>query len=95
MAVEFQKYYIQLDNGQVVSRNCWTGGDTPPKDFILEIFRELRQFYFRDQVKDCGGLDLWKEQGTTALEQARIFWNRARLDAWITCKRQNLIEQTK
>lgn len=47
-------------------------------------FRELRKAFFREQLSECGGLDLWACAGTTALERARIFWNRAHLDAWAT-----------
>jgi hypothetical protein len=40
--------------------------------------------FFREQVRECGGLDLWACAGTSALERARIFWNAASLDAWRT-----------
>jgi hypothetical protein len=33
---------------------------------------------------ECGGLDFWKCAGTSSMERARIFWNRALLDAWAT-----------
>lgn len=66
----------------------WTGGSRPPtarkQAFFLMYFRRM---YFREQVKDCGGLDLWACAGTSALERARIFWNRANYDAWATVRR--------
>lgn len=94
MATAIGNYQIELSTNQVVDRQAWTGGDTPPKGFNDPVFRELRSFYFRDQLKDCGGLDYWKSAGTGSMERARIFWNRATLDAWITCKREKLIAQT-
>src|SRR5438093_2035419 len=47
-------------------------------------YRYLRPMFFREQVRECGGLDLWACAGTSALERARIFWNAASLDAWRT-----------
>ncbi len=73
-------------NGKTYQRHGWTGGDVPPKGFREPEFMGLVRAYFRDQVAECGGLDLWACAGTSALERARIFWNRARLDAWRTLK---------
>ncbi len=65
----------------------WTGGSTPTKeDKQSSAFRTLRKTLFRVQVANCGGLDLWKDAGTSALERARIFWNRATLDAWASIR---------
>ena len=67
---------------------AWTGGSTPPRGFwqVNSAFRALTRFLYREQVKDCGGLGLWACAGTSSLERARIFWNRARLDAWATLR---------
>ena len=73
-----------------VPRHAWTGGDTPPRRFNHPKYRELRHAYFRDQIADCGGLDLWVCAGTSVLERARIFWVRARGDAWRTGRTANL-----
>ncbi|HNC58649.1 MAG TPA: hypothetical protein PLP33_24700 [Leptospiraceae bacterium] len=52
---------IMLDNGNEYEQTAWTGGDTPDKTAKEnEDFRKLRRFFFRKQLKDCGGLDLWK-----------------------------------
>ena len=65
----------------------WTGGTTPSDaDKATPEFRRLRSQLFREEVLRCGGLDLWACAGTSALERARIFWNRARLDAWATIR---------
>lgn len=67
---------------------AWTGGSLPPQEFHKNStdFREIRSFCFRDQVKDCGGLDLWACAGTSGLDRARIFWNRATGTAWATLR---------
>ena len=86
------------------NRRAWTGGDTPPPGFRNRCpdYRRLVTAFFREQLQQCGGLDLWKFHsprreegdrlvtssatftGTGCIERARIFWNRARLDAWRT-----------
>lgn len=68
------------------ARRAWTGGDTPPPSERRRNHRYalLVRAFFREQLKECGGLDLWKCAGTSAMERARIFWNRAKLDAWRT-----------
>lgn len=64
-------------------RVAWTGGDSPSKETIKnKLFRQVRLAYFREDVGECGGLDLWACAGTSALERARIFWGRATADAW-------------
>lgn len=64
---------------------AWTGGTKPSEtDKRKPEFKSLRHFAFRESLRDCGGLDLWACAGTSALQRARIFWNRANLDAWRT-----------
>ena len=68
-------------------RRAWTGGSSPTKaDKQSPAFRALRREFFREQVADCGGLDLWACAGTSALERARIFWGRATYDAHATLR---------
>jgi hypothetical protein len=65
----------------------WTGGSTPTNaDKAKPEFRALRSELFREQLRQCGGLDFWKCAGTSCIERARIFWNRATLDAWATLR---------
>lgn len=73
-------------NGVRYARHTWTGGDTPPKGYNDPEFRALRQFLFREDVRDGGPLGLWACAGTSALERARIFWNHATLTAWRTLR---------
>lgn len=70
------------------NRKAWTGGDTPKDDLLFSDaeYLGLVKFFFREQLKECGGLDLWACAGTSALDRARIFWNRAKLDAYATLK---------
>ena len=71
--------------GRVYSRVAWTGADTPTSEVRHNRdYRYLRRMFFREQVRECGGLDLWACAGTSALDRARIFWHRATLDAWRT-----------
>lgn len=65
-------------------RKAWTGGNGKYEGCTHPDFEWLRRFFFREQVKDSGGLDFWACAGTTALERARIFWRRASLDAFAT-----------
>lgn len=73
-------------NLTVSNRRAWTGGDVPPAGFRRRCadYRALVSAMFQEQVRDCLGLDFWACAGTSALERARIFWNRAVLDAWRT-----------
>lgn len=77
---------IKLKSGKIVNRVAWTGGDLPPKNYRNKDYCELRSLFFREQVKDCGGLDLWACTGphNSSLCRARIFWGRAKHDAWRT-----------
>lgn len=71
----------------IIKRIAWTGGDTPTRQQKQNRkFKNLRSDLFREQVRECGGLDLWVCAGTSALERARIFWNRATLDAHATLR---------
>ena len=51
------------------------------------VFAGIRSLLFREYVRECGGLDLWECAGTTRWDRARLFWNRATLDAWRTVDR--------
>ena len=73
-------------NGTLYTRCAWTGGDTPPARHGDADYRAIRREFFREAVRDCGGLDLWACAGTSALDRARIFWKRARLDSWATIR---------
>lgn len=73
--------------GHCLPRVAWTGGESPPKRCRDSLYRATRSAYFREQVADSGGLDLWACAGTSPLERARIFWNRASGDAWATVSR--------
>lgn len=68
-------------------RIAWTGGSVPTKETrVSTLYRRLRRIYFRECLRDCGGLDFWACAGTSALERARIFWNQAKLDAHATLR---------
>jgi hypothetical protein len=75
---------ITTKSGKTYNRRAWTGGDSAPRGFRCKEYRQLRSAYFREQIADCGGLDLWACAGTSPLERARIFWGRASCDAWRT-----------
>src|SRR5205823_5999064 len=46
-------------SGHVYSRVAWTGGDTPTSEVRRNAdYRYLRRMFFREQVRECGGLDL-------------------------------------
>jgi hypothetical protein len=81
---------VQLNLGNSVhefDRIAWTGGDTPTKETRVSVFyRQLRRIYFREQLRDCGGLNLWACAGTSALERARMFWKHASYDAHATLR---------
>jgi len=51
------------------------------------VFAGVRSLLFREYVSECGGLDLWECAETSRWERARLFWNRANLDAWRTLER--------
>ena len=82
--------YTIKAGGCLYSRFAWTGGDIPPKGLRFKPYRELVRAYFREQIAECGGLDLWTCAGTSCLDRSRIFWNRARLDAWRTLRENYL-----
>lgn len=66
-------------------RVYWTGGSVPPKNHTKH--KELRKKFFMEDVQSPeGNLTFWKCAGTSVLERARIFWNRASLDAWATIR---------
>ena len=72
-----------------VERVCWTGGSCPPIGYKDLRFKKLRSAYFREQLLECQGLGLWKCAGTSCMERAHIFWNRASFDAWATIRDAN------
>jgi hypothetical protein len=76
---------ITTKSGKTYERRAWTGGDVPiVTSEATRAFKELRSAFFRESLRECGGLDLWKCAGTGSSERVRIFWNRASLDAWRT-----------
>jgi len=75
---------ITLLNGRQYSIRAWTGGKSDYRACTHPDFGWLRRWFFREEVKRCGGLDFWQCAGTSALQRARIFWNRASLDALAT-----------
>jgi hypothetical protein len=79
-------YMIGIDGSKfpVYPRRAWTGGNGNYHGCAHQDFKWLRRLFFREQVRECGRLDLWACAGTSALERARIFWNRASLDAFAT-----------
>lgn len=79
-------YTIHSRDGMPYPRRAWTGGDTAPAGLRHQsaMYRTLVSGFFRESLQECGGLDFWKCAGTSALERARIFWNRAKLDGWRT-----------
>lgn len=73
---------IQTKSGRVYKRIAWQGGDSAPKDLrkISRDFRNLITFFFKEQLEDFS--DFWKE--LPDMDTARIFWKRAKGDAWAT-----------
>jgi len=69
-----------------IPKVAWMGGDWPSKEEKSEVFKQMRRFLYKEQVNECGGLDLWVCAGTSVLERARIFWNRATADAWASIR---------
>lgn len=74
------KHVAQL----LANRRAWTGGDTPPRVWGNANRRRdwhlVRVVWFREQIREWAGF--WREP--VPLCVARIFWNRASLDAWRT-----------
>jgi len=87
---------IGTRGGAIYQRVAWTGGGTPESEPRLRkvdssrgiTFRELRREFFREQLRECGGLGLWKCAGTSSMERARIFWKRASADAYATMRNE-------
>lgn len=75
-----------------MQRCAWTGGSVPPEGYNTDLFRVIRRERFREQIADCGGLDLWKCAGTSSMERARIFWQRAKYDAWATIRNAGFVD---
>jgi len=67
---------------------AWTGGSRPPVGLTRtdKRYKGLVSFLFQGQLVECGGLDLWNCAGTTSIERARLFWTRAKYDAWATVR---------
>lgn len=65
---------------------AWTGGKSDYRAHRDNaLFRATRRAIFRDDIISGGvPLDYWACSGTSALQKARIHWNRARLDAMAT-----------
>lgn len=66
---------------------AWTGGKSPTRaDWQNNSkLRAITRYLFAKQHVESGvPLDYWACAGTTALERARILWNRAKLDAFST-----------
>lgn len=66
---------------------AWTGGKSPSKaDWRSNAkLRAITLYLFEKQHVESGvPLDFWACAGTTALQRARILWNRAKLDAFAT-----------
>lgn len=84
-------FTITTPKGATYNRRAWTGGDSPShaERRSNSEFKQLRTAFYREQVAECGGLGLWACAGTSVLERARIFWNRANGDAWRTLDAHN------
>ena len=85
---------IITPDGKKFTRTAWTGGDIAPKGFRRQdaTYKFLVSYFFKEQLKECGGLDLWVSAGTSSMERARIFWNRAKADAWATYRERFVIK---
>jgi hypothetical protein len=75
---------LTLLNGKTYQIRAWTGGRSNYRHCPHRDFNWLRRYFFRRQIADCIRLDFWACAGTSPLERARIFWNRASLDAFAT-----------
>jgi hypothetical protein len=73
---------IETTSGRVYDRRAWMGGDTAPSGFrrANKDYRQLVRFFLRDQLADFR--EYWKE--APSLDTVRIFWARAKGDAWAT-----------
>lgn len=69
----------QLIPGHPLPLVAWTGGDLPPRGFADPVFRAMQRMLFREQL--VVSRDYWGA-GSTRLDTVRIFWRRARADAW-------------
>ena len=66
--------------GAYICLNGWTGGDEPDSYWNMPLaYRQCVSAEFRDQLKDYR--EVWGKNDPS-LGAARIFWNRAKLDAW-------------
>ena len=67
---------------------AWTGGSRPPAGLTRtnKHYKGLVSFLFQGQLVECGGLDLWNCAGGTSMGRARLFWGRAKYDAWATIR---------
>lgn len=78
---------VKTSHGQF-TRTAWTGGSVPPQGFAqTELGQELVEYFYHDQLDDCGGLanvKNWLFGGNTLEDKLAIFRNRALLDAWAT-----------
>lgn len=92
--------YIITRHGDLFERIAWAGGTAPKagisnNSIFGEAYRDLRKAFFREYVKECGGLDLWSCAGTSALQKARTLRKHASYDAWATLRnyiRNNMAE---
>ena len=69
------------------SVRAWTGGKAPARNDWRENakLRAVTRYLFEKQHVESGvPLNFWACAGTSALERARILWNRAKLDAFAT-----------
>lgn len=69
----------------VANRHAWTGGSRPSSEQRKQpLFKKLKRTFFREQVKDAGGV---RNLGPfSKLGHARILFNRARMDAHATLR---------
>ena len=66
-----------------VSAIAWTGGSVPSRQQLAwPHLRGLWRQLFREQMRDWRAY--WKDW--PKLDTARLFWNRAKLDAWATVR---------
>lgn len=77
----------KLLNSTEYTTRAWTGGKAPNKtDWQTNAkLRAITRYLFEKQHVESGvPLDFWACAGTSALQRARILWNRAKLDAFAT-----------
>lgn len=68
-------------------KRAWTGGKAPTQEDwrANRNLRWITRWLFREQHRESGvPMDYWACAGTSALQRARILWNRAKLDAFAT-----------